>query len=179
MLTCNKKLGDQYSKSHWFTAWCHLYNLKMHSTKEYVQINTSSLVQWLFIIRSKEKKRKFEWKRLNKSEWPDTDVCEWCTTSMTNSTSGCPDGAVVKNLPTNEGSIPGLGRSPEVGNGNQLQCSFAWKSPWTKKPGGVAVHGIVESKHDWATEYNSISASGTHTHTHTHWKGIWNCLSPF
>ena len=39
-----------------------------------------------------------------------------------------PDGTVVKNLPTNAdernmGSIPGLGRSPEVGNGNPLQYS--------------------------------------------------------
>ena len=42
---------------------------------------------------------------------------------------GFPDGAVVKNLPANAGntrdvgSIPGLGRSPAVGNGNVLQCS--------------------------------------------------------
>ena len=38
-------------------------------------------------------------------------------------------GAVIKNLPTNgedagdAGSIPGLGRSPEAGNGNQFPCS--------------------------------------------------------
>ena len=37
-----------------------------------------------------------------------------------------PDGAVLKNLPANTGdtrdvgSIPGLGRSPEGGNGNPL-----------------------------------------------------------
>ena len=43
---------------------------------------------------------------------------------------GFPGGAVVKNLPTtnardpgNSGSIPGLGRSPGVGNGNPLQYS--------------------------------------------------------
>ena len=41
-------------------------------------------------------------------------------------TWGSPDGAVVKNLPANArdtrdmGSIPGLGRSPGVGNGNLL-----------------------------------------------------------
>ena len=40
---------------------------------------------------------------------------------------GFPSDAVVKNLPTNagdardEGSIPGLGRSTGVGNGNPLQ----------------------------------------------------------
>ena len=42
---------------------------------------------------------------------------------------GFPGGAVVKNLPANArdsrdvGSIPGLGRSPGVGNGNPLQYS--------------------------------------------------------
>ena len=43
---------------------------------------------------------------------------------------GFPVGTVVKNLPDsagearNEGLIPGSGRSPGVGNGNPLQCSF-------------------------------------------------------
>ena len=42
---------------------------------------------------------------------------------------GLPDGKVVKNRPTNAGdtgngsSVPGWGRSPEVGNGNPLQDS--------------------------------------------------------
>ena len=42
---------------------------------------------------------------------------------------GFPGGSVVKNLPANAGdtrdtsSIPGLGRSPGVGNGNPLQYS--------------------------------------------------------
>ena len=39
---------------------------------------------------------------------------------------GFPDGSVVKNQPANardEGSIPGLGRSPREGNGNLLQYS--------------------------------------------------------
>ena len=43
---------------------------------------------------------------------------------------GFPGGAEVKNLPVNAeeardaGLIPGLGRSPGVGNGNLLQYSF-------------------------------------------------------
>ena len=43
---------------------------------------------------------------------------------------GFPDGSVVKNPPANAGdagdtgSIPGLGRSPGVGNGNLLQYSW-------------------------------------------------------
>ena len=42
---------------------------------------------------------------------------------------------MVKNLPTNErdardvGSIPGLGRSPGVGNGNRLEVSMD-RGPW-------------------------------------------------
>ena len=45
-----------------------------------------------------------------------------------------PAGAVVKNPPANEGdardrdSIPGSGRSPEVGNGNPLQYLMPGKS---------------------------------------------------
>ena len=42
---------------------------------------------------------------------------------------GFPGGSVIKNLPANagdtrdEGSIPGVGRSPREGNGNPLQYS--------------------------------------------------------
>ena len=54
---------------------------------------------------------------------------------------GFQGGAVVKNLPANAGDtrqvglIPGLGRSPRVGNGNPLHIP-AWKMPWTEEPGG-------------------------------------------
>ena len=46
-----------------------------------------------------------------------------------------------KQTPTNagdvrdEGSIPGSGRSPGVGNGDPLQHSFAWEIPWAEEPG--------------------------------------------
>ena len=49
---------------------------------------------------------------------------------------GFPGGSVVKNLPATAGavgyagSIPGLGRSPGVGNGNQLQYSCLLRA-WT------------------------------------------------
>ena len=67
--------------------------------------------------------------------------------------SGCilrnyklPGGSVVKNLPVNAGEardaglIPGLGRSPGVGNGNLLQYSFLEnridrRSWWARVPG--------------------------------------------
>ena len=51
---------------------------------------------------------------------------------------------VVKNLPVDAGetrdagSIPGLGRSPGVGNGSIL----AWKIPWTEEP---TVPGVIKS----------------------------------
>ena len=60
---------------------------------------------------------------------------------------GFPGGSVVKNLPANAGdvgSIPGLGRSPGVGNGDQLQYSclenFTDRGAWW-----APVHGVAES----------------------------------
>ena len=60
--------------------------------------------------------------------------------------TGFPGGAVVKNPPANTGdakdtgSIPGLGRYPEVGQDN---CSsiLAWKIPWQ-----ATVHGVTKSR---------------------------------
>ena len=55
---------------------------------------------------------------------------------------GFPGGSVVKNPLVNAedvgdtGSVPGLGRSPEGGNGNWLQYSL-WEVPWTEEPGGL------------------------------------------
>ena len=61
---------------------------------------------------------------------------------------GFPSGSVVKNLPANAesmGSILGLGRSPEEGNGNPLQFSCLGNSTdsgaWQ-----VTVHGVAKSQ---------------------------------
>ena len=61
---------------------------------------------------------------------------------------GFPGGSVVKNLPANAesmGSILGLGRSPEEGNGNPLQFSCLGNSTdsgaWQ-----VTVHGVAKSQ---------------------------------
>ena len=49
---------------------------------------------------------------------------------------------VVKNLADNagdkrdEGLIPGLGRSPEVGMATHSSI-LAWRIPWTEEPGGL------------------------------------------
>ena len=56
---------------------------------------------------------------------------------------------VVKNLPANagdirdEGLIPGLGRSPGVGNGNPLRYSCL-EIPWTEEPGRLQPQGHKE-----------------------------------
>ena len=66
---------------------------------------------------------------------------------------------MVKNLPASArdsghmGMIPGLGRSPGVGNGNPLQYSFL-QNPRTEEPGEVLSMGQKMVRHDW-----------THTHT--------------
>ena len=70
---------------------------------------------------------------------------------------GFPDGAVVKNLPVNAGdsrdpgSISGLGRSPEGGNGNTLQYSCLENS-MDRGTYRASVHGVAESD---MTEYLS------------------------
>ena len=56
----------------------------------------------------------------------------------------------VKNPPTNAGDardadlMPGLGRSPRVGNDNPLQCSCLENSMGRGAP-GATVHGMAES----------------------------------
>ena len=64
-------------------------------------------------------------------------------------TSDFPGSLVVKNLPANAGNardlglIPGLGRSPGAGNGNQLQCSCLENS-MDRGAWWAAVHGIAK-----------------------------------
>ena len=79
---------------------------------------------------------------------------------------GFPGGTVVKNQPANagtagdEGLIPGLGRSPGIGNGNTLQNSCLENS----KEGGAW----------WATDHWAAKSDTTepmHAHTHTHIRG--------
>ena len=58
-----------------------------------------------------------------------------------------PGGSAVKNPPANTGdlgSIPGLGRSPEEGKGNPLQCSCL-ENPMDRGAWWVTVHGVTES----------------------------------
>ena len=55
---------------------------------------------------------------------------------------------VVENLPANageDGSVPGLGRSPGEGNGNQLQYSCL-ENPMDRGALWVTVHGVAQSR---------------------------------
>ena len=57
-------------------------------------------------------------------------------------------GAVVKNLPANAGnmdSIPGLGRSPGVGNGDPIQYSCLENSV-DRRSWQTAVRGVAKSQ---------------------------------
>ena len=52
---------------------------------------------------------------------------------------------MVKNPPASAGDwslIPGLGRSPGIGNGNPL---LALEIPWTEEPGGLQSMGSQKS----------------------------------
>ena len=69
---------------------------------------------------------------------------------------GFPGGTVVKNLPANAGDtrdaglIPGLGRSPGIGNGNPLQHSCLGNP--IDRDWGAIVHGVTRVRHDLATK---------------------------
>ena len=70
---------------------------------------------------------------------------------------GFPGGTAVKNPPANvrdTGLIPGLGRSPGVGNGNPLQYSCLGNS-MDRGTWQTTVHGVTESD---TTERLSIHA---------------------
>ena len=58
------------------------------------------------------------------------------------------------------GSIPGLGRSPGVGNGIPSKAmashssTLAWKIPWTEEPGRLKTMGSRKVGHDRATSFS-------------------------
>ena len=76
-------------------------------------------------------------------------------------TLGFPGGSDGKELACNVGdlgSIPGLGRSPEEGSGNSLQCSclenFMDRGAWQ-----AIVHGVTRVGHDWGTDTYTHAAN--------------------
>ena len=67
---------------------------------------------------------------------------------------GFPGNSVVKNLPAKageEGSIPGLGRSPGEGNGNSLQYSCPG-NPTDRGAWWATTHGFQRVRHNLAAK---------------------------
>ena len=71
--------------------------------------------------------------------------------NMNNVCTGFPGGPLVKNLSTNAGdvrdtgSVPGLERSPGIGNGNPLQYSYLENS-MDKRAWHVIVHEVTKNQ---------------------------------
>ena len=81
--------------------------------------------------------------------------------SYLHSPVGFPGGSEDKASTCNagdQGSIPGLGRSPGEGNGNPLQYSCL-ENPMDRGAWRATVHGVARSR-TWLSDF-------THTHTHT------------
>ena len=78
---------------------------------------------------------------------------------------GFPGGSVVKNPLATAGDArdPGLGRCPEEGNGNLLQCSCLEKVHGQRSLVGNSPWGRKESD----TTEPACVCTCTHTHTHT------------
>ena len=77
---------------------------------------------------------------------------------------GFPGGSVVKNLPANTadaGSIPGCGRSPGKGNGNQLQYACLGK-PKDRGVWRATVHGVVKELDTTQRLNNNICSNIVH-----------------
>ena len=78
---------------------------------------------------------------------------------------------MVKSPPANAGdirearSIPRLGRSPGVGNGNPLLYSCL-KSPVGREAWWAVVHRVA--KLDMTEQLGVLTRMHAHTHTHTH-----------
>ena len=67
---------------------------------------------------------------------------------------GFPGGSVVKNLPANAedpSSIPQLGRSPRLGNGNLLQ-NYYLGNPINRRGLRSTVHGVTRVGHNLAAK---------------------------
>ena len=75
---------------------------------------------------------------------------------------GFPGSSVVKNLPANAGdtrdvrSIPGLGRSPGVGNGNLLQDSCLENS-MDRAAWQATVHGVTNASEMTERSYSNLA----------------------
>ena len=60
---------------------------------------------------------------------------------------------MVKNA-IQETQVQSLGGEDPLGKGMATHCSiFAWRIPWTEKPGGLQSMGLQRVGHNWGTKY--------------------------
>ena len=77
---------------------------------------------------------------------------------------GFPGGSVVKNPSANAGdakdagSVPGSGKSPEVGTGNPLQHSYL-ENPMERGAWQATANGLQRVEHDQLTEHAANQCS--------------------
>ena len=67
---------------------------------------------------------------------------------MTKALLGGSDGKEYASNVGDQGSIPGLGRSPGEGHGNPLLVFLPRESTWTEKPGGLQSMASQRVGHD-------------------------------
>ena len=90
-----------------------------------------------------------------------------CSAWLSKSYSGKESLPAIAGDAGDAGSIPGLGRSPGVGNGSgfptlpignswnfPFQENFAWRIPWTEEPGGLQPMRSQRVGCDWAHTHN-------------------------
>ena len=106
-----------------------------------LETNTTLSINYISI-------KKFDYKKMQ-ILFPSASVARVCVGPLCVRTSQV--ALVVKNPPANagnvrdSGSIPGLGRSPEGGPGNPLQCSCL-ENPMDKRAWWATVHGVAKSQ---------------------------------
>ena len=92
---------------------------------------------------------------------------------------------MVKNLPSNAGDCkrpgfnPWVGRSPGGGLGNPLQCSLAWRIPWTEETGGLQSTWLHRIRHAWSALAHTHSRIWLETRTPLFWLTVqWRVFLP-
>ena len=115
--------------------------------------------------------RKRKWNRGNSVENPRDGGAWWAavygvaqsrtrlkrlSSSSSSSSSKSSDGKASVYNAGDPGSIPGLGRSPGVGNGNPLQY-YCLENPMDR--GRLQSMGSQRARHDWATSLSLSEAS--------------------
>ena len=86
--------------------------------------------------------------RISHAPLDDLSPCPAFNNSSVSKSSACSAG--------DPGSVPGLGRSPEEGNGNPLQYAYL-ENPMDRGAWQITVHGVAGVEHDFATKTTLLS----------------------